>query len=210
MDNKLIEESLKEQNSFSSNQHGIDTITIDTITIDSNTGTFKSYPIPQRYHKVKLVLLPVNKTKYYFYWEFTDKFLKDNIVNLEDITFHVIDEKHNLISLIDCEDQYGQYFYLKNNDAKSIKVIAVYKHGIIYKNLLESNIVKTFNDEIKIPTEDVWINKQKGFTEIIRASMTHFTLGMSSKNYVDEIESLREYEKLSKESYSSHNLGGDK
>ncbi|MEA3354307.1 MAG: DUF4912 domain-containing protein, partial [Campylobacterota bacterium] len=171
MDNKLIKESLKEEHSFSSNEHGI-----DTITQDSNSGALKSYPIPQRYNKIKLVLLPVNKKKFYFYWEFTNKFLRDNVVDLKDITFHIVDEGHNLISMIECQSEYGQYFYLKDHDARSIKVIAVYKHGIQYKILLDSNSVKVLNHEIKFPSQDVWINKQKGFTEVIRASLSHFTL----------------------------------
>ncbi|MEA2049990.1 MAG: DUF4912 domain-containing protein [Campylobacterota bacterium] len=205
MDNKLIIESLKEQNSFSSNQHGI-----DTITQDSNSGTLNNYDIPHRYNKIKLVLLPINKKKFYFYWEFTNQFLTQNMVELKDITFHIIDENHNLISIIDCKSEYGQYFYLEEHDVKYIKVIAIYKKGTLYKKLLDSNSVKVLNDEIKPPSDDVWIDKKKGFTEVIRASLSHFTLGMSSKNYVDELESLKEYDRLSKKSYSSHNLGGDR
>lgn len=207
MDNNLIKESLKEQSSFSSNQHGIDTITQDGI----NCNSLNNYEIPQRYNKVKLVLLPVNKKKFYFYWEFTNKFLTENMVELKDITFHIIDEDDNLIDIIDCQSEYGQYFYLKDNhNLKSIKVIAVYKYITLNQKLLSSNSLKVINDEIKLPKDDVWIDKQKGFTEVIRASLSHFTLGMSSKNYVDELERLKEYERLSKESYSSHNLGGDK
>lgn len=206
MKNKLIEESLKEETSFSSNEHGI-----NSVVQDSNISALINYSIPQKYNKTKIVLLPVNKNKFYFYWEFTNKFLNDNLVDLKDITFHIVDENHNLITIIKCESEYGEYFYInKHNNIKSIKVIAVYKHGIQFKHLLDSNSLKVMNKEIIIPKDDVWINKQKGFTEIIRASMTHFTIGMSSKNYVDEIASLREYEKLSKENFSSHTVGGDK
>lgn len=206
MDNKLIEESLQDQNSFSSNEHGI-----KTITKDNNIQALKEYPLPQRYNKTKLVLLPVNKEKFYFYWDFPQEFLQSNMVLIDDISFHIVDQDHNLISVIGCENDFGEYFYKGEfKDLKAVKIIAVYKHGIQYKNLLESNTLKVMNTEIKFPKEDVWMNKQKGFTEIIRASMTHFTLGMSSKNYVDEIQSLKEFDKLSKESYSSYDLGGNK
>lgn len=202
MDNKLVVESLKDENSFSSNTHGI-----DTVSKDVNTDGLKDYPIPSRYNKTKLVLLPVNKTRYYFYWEFAEDFIHEQKIDLNDVSFHIIDEKHKLIENIKCQNNYGQYFFELKHPCKNIQIVARYKHGIQLKRLLESNIVKIFNTEIKLSDEDVYINIKKGFTEVIRASMQHFTLGMSSKNYVDEIERLKEFNKISQEHFSSYSLG---
>ncbi len=203
MDNKLIAESMKESDSFSSNVHGI-----DTVAGDVNTLGIKHYEIPQRYYENKIVLLPVNKTKYFFYWEFTPEFIKNNIVEIKDIFFHILDENHNLLESVGCPNEWGQYFFEIKSDVKHLEIIARYKHGVQLKHLLGSNKVKVFNGEIIIPQKDVWINKQRGFTEVIRSSLQHFTLGMSSKNYVDEISRLKEFEKISKGSFSSSDLGG--
>jgi len=208
MNKKLINKSLEEECNFSSSEHGI-----DTITKDANIGAIPDYPIPQRYNKLKLVLMPVNKYTYYFYWDFPSSFLHSQIVDLKDVSFHVVDENHDILADIKCGNDFGQYFYKLNKEAKYIKVIAVYKHGIQYKNLIESNMVKVFNTDIKFSKKDVWISKHEGFTEVIRASLNHFTIGMSSKNYVDEIERLKQYNRISQESldsnFSSHTLGGN-
>ena len=203
MNNKLITESLKEGDGFSSNIHAI-----DTVAVDVNTQGIKHYNIPQRYYENKIVLLPVNKTKYFFYWEFSPEFIKNNKAAIEDIFFHIVDEKHNLLESIQCQGELGQYFFEIKSDVKLLEIIARYKHGVQLKHLLASNKATVFNSEIKIPQSDVWINKQKGFTEVIRSSLQHFTLGMSSKNYVDEISRLKEFEKISKGSFSSSDLGG--
>lgn len=203
MSDKLIQTSLQEESGFSSNIHGI-----DTIAKDVNTEGIKDYYIPQRYNRLQLVLLPVNKDKYYFYWDFPEEFLHKNIVNIEDISFHIVDENHDLIADINCTYDYGEYFYTLLKDVKFIKVIAVYKHGIQFKNLIESNMIKVFNTEIKYGTKDIWIEKRGGFTEVIRASMNHFTIGMSSKSYMEEIKRLEEYSRSSTQGMSSNGLGG--
>jgi hypothetical protein len=203
MDKKLIKESLEHESSFSSNTHAI-----DTITKDVNTDGIVDYDIPLRYNQLKLVFMPVNKTKYYFYWDFPQQFLHQNIASIEDISFHIVDQEHNMLADIKCPHELGEYFYTLEAPAKTLKVIAVYKHGIRFMNLIESNSVKVFNSEILYANKDVFIEKRKGFTEVIRASMNHFTIGMSSKNYVDEIRRLEEYSNISTQGLSSDGLGG--
>jgi len=205
MKDELIKESLEDEAEFSSTTHAI-----DTITKDVNIQGIQDYHIPERYNKLQLVLLPVNKEKYYFYWDFPEYFLHENIVAIKDISFHIVDENHDLFANIQCDHEFGQYFYKLEKEAKFIKVIAVYKHGVQYKNLIESNTVKVFNTQIKYDTKDVWIEKRGGFTEVIRASLNHFTLGMSSKSYVEEIKRLEEYSKMSTTVGSSSNVFGGK
>jgi len=203
MKDELIKESLGSEGDFSSNVHGI-----ETITKDANVDGMKDFPIPQRYNRLQLILLPVNKEKYYFYWDFPQSFLHENIVSINDISFHIVDEEHNLLEDIKCSNEFGQYFFTLSKQVKFIKVIAIYKHGIQFKNLIESNMVKVFNTEIKYGEKDIWIEKRKGFTEVIRASMNHFTIGMSSKSYVEEIKRLEEYSRSSTQGMSSNALGG--
>jgi hypothetical protein len=113
-----------------------------------------------------------------------------------------------MIANIKCTHDFGEYFYTLEVPAKTLKVIAVYKHGMRFENLIESNSVKVVNDEILYTNKDIFIEKTKGFTEVIRASMNHFTIGMSSKNYVDEIKRLEEYSNISTQGLSSDGLGG--
>jgi hypothetical protein len=50
------------------------------------------------------------------------------------------------------------------------------------------------------------MKKTKGWTEIIRSSMQHFTLGMSSSKYIEEIEKLKSYEEFEKDNLSSYSI----
>lgn len=202
MNNNLINESLDEQSSFSSNVHVLETFTAE------KSDNIKEYYIPQRYYQNKLTLLPINKTRIYFYWEFTQEFLHQNIVKREDISFHIIDQNHELIDKIDCSYEFGEYFYtLQNPNIQSIKVIAIYKHGIQYKNLLESNSVLIPKDKINYPTNEVYMKKLEGVREVINASLNHVTLGMSSKEYARKSSKVLEYSTSENEHHNSKILG---
>lgn len=200
---KIIDESLKESSSFSSNVHGIETITSE------NSVVSRYFDIPQRYYKSKVVLLPVNTKKFYVYWEFTDELLESLSLSASDVKFHIVDNKNNLVFEFDCTYPVGEYFINKEFDSFSVQAIAGYYKDGKFINILEpSNILKLFDAKLKFADKqkDVWIKKEKGFTEIIRASLQHFTLGMSSKSYVEEIERLKQYEREMIESLSSKDL----
>lgn len=204
MDNtKIINESLKNSSSFSSNVHGIETVT------STNHVTPQNYEIPQRYFRSKVVLMPVNIKRFYVYWELTDELLNSLNLGVNDIKFQIKDEKNDLQFEFDCTYPIGEYFINKEFESFSVYAIAGYYKDGKFINILEpSNSIKLFDAKLKFADKqkDVWIKKEKGFTEIIRSSLQHFTLGMSSKSYVEEIERLKQYEKEMIESLSSKDL----
>jgi len=205
MKNKLIEESL-EENSFSSSTHSI-----EIISFDSKPEAQKEYHIPDRYYKNQLVLLPINSKKFYLYWEFTDTLLQEyHLENATQLTIKVIDTEGNTIKNIACLGEVGEYFVNDLKYTTKIKVVAGYYKDDLFIEIMHSSEIGTFNTKINYKDENnlVYLKKEKGFTEIIRASLQHFTIGMSSASYVKEIERLEEYSKMSQETLSSHTLGG--
>jgi hypothetical protein len=204
MNSQLIKDSL-EENNFSSSTH-----VIEVISFDSNLVGQKEYPIPQRYYKDQLVLLPINSKKFYIYWEFTNNLLQQyNLEYATQIKFKVVDSQSQTIKDIDCLGEFGEYFVNDLQYTTKIRVVAGYYKDGIFIEIMHSNEIGSFNTEINYKGEDklVYLKKEKGFTEIIRSSLQHFTLGMSSASYVKEIERLQEVSKLSKDSLSSHTLG---
>jgi len=205
MKNKLIEESL-EENSFSSSTHSI-----EIISFDSKLEAQKEYHIPERYYKNQLVLLPINSKKFYLYWEFTDTLLQEyHLENATQLTIKVIDTEGNTIKNIACLGEVGEYFVNDLKYTTKIKVVAGYYKDDLFIEIMHSSEIGTFNTKINYKDENnlVYLKKEKGFTEIIRASLHHFTIGMSSASYVKEIERLEEFSRLSQETLSSHTLGG--
>ena len=204
MNNQLIKDSL-EENNFSSSTHSI-----EVISFDSKQATQKEYLIPHRYYKDQLVLLPINSKKFYIYWEFTDTLLqKHHLEYATQIKFKVVDSKAQTIKAIDCLGELGEYFVHSLKYTTKIKVIAGYYKDGVFIEIMQSNQIGSFNTEINYRGADklVYLKKERGFTEIIRSSLQHFTLGMSSASYVNEIERLQEFSKLSQDTFSSHNLG---
>ena len=204
MNSQLIKDSL-EENNFSSSTH-----TIEVISFDSKQVAKREYPIPHRYYRDQLVLLPINSKKFYMYWEFTDTLLqKYHLENAKQIKFKVVDSEAHIIKDIDCLGELGEYFVNDLKYTSKIKVIAGYYKDGVFIEIMHSNQIGSFNTEINYKDTDklVYLKKERGFTEIIRSSLQHFTLGMSSASYVKEIERLQEFSKLSKDSLSSHTLG---
>jgi hypothetical protein len=205
MNNQLIKDSLKESN-FSSNTHSV-----EIVSFDSKEVVQKEYPIPCRYYKNKLVLLPINSKKFYFYWEFTDALLKEyNLESATQISLKVIDSQARTIKDIECLGDIGEYFVNDLKYLSKIRVIAgFYKDGVFIE-IIRSNEIGSFNTEINYKNIDklVYLKREKGFTEIIRSSLEHFTFGISSASYIREIEKIQEFTKLSQDSLSSHTVGG--
>jgi len=209
MTNNLINESLDESTSFSSNTH-----TIAKVVYDNNIEQ-KIYNIEDTYDSNVLVLLPINKKRVYFYWEFSQEFLDKNIVKIEDITFHILDQKHNLVDTIKCSYIYGEYFYNLKGDIEtlsSLKIAAIYKQETLYKNILESNSIKLFSTNINYPesSDMVYMKRSKEFYEVLKNTLDHFTFDISSSQYKLQTKKLQEYVDISKQNVSSNTNLKDK
>ena len=204
MNNQLIKESLEEESGFSSNVHSI-----ETISSQNNITVQKEYHIPNRYYKEQLVLMPINSKKFYIYWEFTNNTIeKFGLTSANEIKFKVIDSENQLLKLIDCMNDVGEYFVTDLQYTTQIKIVAGFYRDDIFVEILHSNTIEPFNTQINYRQEDelVYMKKERGFREIIRSSLVHYTIGMSSAAYVTQIERLKEYENLSQNIYSSHTL----
>lgn len=205
MDNKeIINQSLIDSSDFSSNVHVIEKVTLANHTIAGD------FPIPERYYRSTIVLLPVNVKRFYVYWELTDELLDSLGLETQDIVFHIIDQNSVILFEFPCEYAIGEYFINKEFKSFYVQAIAGYynKDGEFINILKPSNKINIFDKKIKMAKDqkDVWIKKEKGFTEVIRASLQHFTIGMSSASYVQEIERLKQYEQEMIESMSSKDI----
>ncbi|MBD3789446.1 MAG: DUF4912 domain-containing protein [Campylobacterales bacterium] len=201
---KIVDESLKEESTFSSCTHGI-----DAITADNHVNHSSHYVIPDRYNQDRVVILPVNTKKYYLYWEITPSLLeKYALHSCNDILFRIVDELDKMVFEIHCHSEVAEYFVNQEFNCRSIKVFAGFYRENTFVAMLQSNQLKLFDKKLKFSDKqkEVWIKKEKGFTEVIRASMQHFTLGLSSASYVEEIERLKQFEAEMIKHYSSDSL----
>jgi hypothetical protein len=204
MKNQLLIDSL-EENNFSSSTHAIEEISLNSAPLVQ-----QKYSIPNRYYKDQLVLLPINSKKFYIYWEITNTLLEQfHLENVTQIQFKIIDSQSHTIKTIDCVGEVGEYFVNDLQYTSKIRVIAGYYKDGHFIEIFQSNQIGAFNTQINYKNADalVYLQKEKGFTEIIRSSLEHFTEGLSSASYIKEIERLQEVTKLSKDSLSSYTLG---
>lgn len=201
---KLINESLEIEDDFSSSSHIINSIASEIIPMQN------SYDIPVRYNKNRLVILLVNTTSYYIYWEVDDNTIEGNNIDLnkDKLYFRLYDINGELLNTFESSFALGEYFIKEQFEDLDIYVKLYILKDDKLVELLTSNTIHTFSTTIKIPDEEdeIWIKRTKGWTEIIRSSMQHFTLGMSSAKYVEEIEQLREFDGYDKQNQSSYNL----
>jgi len=200
----LIKESLKQKESFSSRTVGI---------AQDAYPPQKEYHIPQGYDVDRVVLMPVNLNTYHIYWNISDALLHQmHLTHQMELSFKIIDGKHNIVEEFFTNEKSSKRYINKTFDNLKLQVICGYYQGDRYITLLHSNSIKSFNSQIILPNpeDEIWLSKEKGYSQIIRASLQHFTLGISSASYLKQIEKLQEYSKSkSYSSYTSVKKGGD-
>lgn len=195
----LIQESSKED-SFSSHIH--------TIELNKEIIVQEDFEIPLKYNKNRLVLLPVNTTKYYFYWEFTSEFFNYNNKKLDSIVLRVMNEDLNEVLSFETSEELGEYFFTKNINDKNIFVEVGFYLEKEFIALLTTKTIKPFSKNITYTTleNEVWMEKQKGFSEIIKSSLDPNIIGLSSSEYAKEVRRIEEFIKTNIDSYSSKDL----
>jgi len=200
----LIQESLKQKESFSSRVVGI---------AQDAYPPQKEYHIPQSYDVDRVVLMPVNLNTYHIYWDISDALLHQMHLPREiELSFRMVDGEHNVLEEFFTNEKSSKRYINKTFDNLKLQVICGYYQGDRYITLLYSNSIKSFNSQIILPNpeDEVWLSKEKGFSQIIRMSLQHCAFGISSASYLKQIEKLQEYSKS--KTYSSDAFvkkGGD-
>ncbi len=202
--NELIDESLRQEDGFSSHSHGM--------AQDSHALETREFSLPASYGKDRLCLLPVNSETYHLYWELTEPMLHRHSIDASvELSFRIMDENSDIVHEFFSFDKLGKYYVNESFEYMTIYAEVGFYLGNRYIVLLKSNPVKTFSTQVRMPegNRDVWIKKQHGWTEIVRSSLTHFTLGMSSDQYLQQIERLKSFSNVDQQRLSSSHMQGD-
>ncbi len=147
--NELILKSLENfDSSYSSS-------TVHSICEEQQSPAFvMDYPIPERYNKNKCVMLPVNPTRLFVYWEITDEALKKHEVDLEDVKlyFYVYNQNNEILEKFESSFAIGEYYLEHQFDFKSLKIKVYPIDDDSVDAIVSSNILGVVEQSIK--TED--------------------------------------------------------
>ena len=166
----LIAESLKEDN-FSSRTHILKEDATESPMIE-NKYIKEEYPIPERYNINKVVLLPVDPSKHFVYWELKDETLQDLKNKYSEIKFAIkLYENRDEALTIDITSPVGSYYIHYHAPFEKLYVVL----GVIadgqFIPLISSNEVFVPSDEIsEFSEEEIWMTKMKDWKEIISKS----------------------------------------
>ncbi len=166
----LIAESLKEDN-FSSRTHVLKEDTTESPQIE-NKYIKEQYPIPERYNINKVVLLPVDPSKHFIYWELKDETLKEFENKYSEIKFAIkLYENRDEALTIDISSPVGSYYiHYHAPFEKLYAVLGVIADGNFIP-IISSNEIVIPSDEIsEFPEEEIWMTKMKDWKEIISKS----------------------------------------
>jgi len=205
----LIHQSIKDEKSYSSTTHAIDTIAQEIPQMD-----MKEYPIPSRYYKDRVTLLPVNQSKYYIYWEITDETLTARGIDLntQELYFRIYNTKGMLFEF-SSPFAVSEYFIKGVFENQKIYAKVGYMVEHTFQELFASQSVQTFSSQINLPAPDdeIWMRKGESWSQLLHSSIEHLEFSGSSAKYIKELERLRYLNKMSQsnESSSSHHQGGN-
>ncbi len=166
----LIAESLIEDN-FSSRTHFLKEDTTEAPRIE-NKYIKDEYPIPEKYNINKIVLLPVDPSKHFIYWEIQDETLEDLERKYKDIKFIVkLYENREEVLSIDIDSTVGSYYIHYYAPFEKLYVVLGVLADGEFIPLTSSKEIFVPSDEIsEFPEEEVWMTKIKDWKEIISKS----------------------------------------
>ncbi|MBN2826221.1 MAG: DUF4912 domain-containing protein [Campylobacterales bacterium] len=185
----LIEESLGRQDGFSSTTHAIDTMAQEI----PKEGA-RDYPIPARYYKDRVTLLPVNQSKYYLYWEVTDETLAAHHIDLNHQKLHFqVYDTNGMLFTFSSSFAVSEYFIKGVFENRKIYVKAGYMNQSEFNEILTSQTIQTFSSQINLPSEDdeIWMRRGGVWSELLHSSIEHLEFSGSSAKYIKELERLR-------------------
>lgn len=205
MDKELVKMSLDESDSFSSHTHLLEKN--DKQPVDKN------YEIPSEYGVDRVCLLSVNVNTLHTYWELTPALFHQNGLDEDtNVHFFLKNEDEQTVYEFSSNQKMGKYYIDIEPKLQELYLeVGCVKEGAFIP-LLRSNKVKSFNTQIIYPKQSdmKWLSIKGGFKEVIYSTMMHFSLGMSSQQYKEEIAFLEEFEDLDIKSFSSKEVAKDK
>jgi hypothetical protein len=166
----LIAESLIEDN-FSSKTHVLKEDSTESPMIE-NRYIKEDYPIPERYNINKIVLLPVDPSKHFIYWEIKDDVLKELKNKYSKIKLVIkVYENRNEALTIDITSPIGKYYIHYHAPMEKLyAVLGVVADGQFIP-LVSSKEIFVPSDEIsEFSEEEIWMTKIKEWKEIIAKS----------------------------------------
>ncbi|GAB6072621.1 hypothetical protein JCM14244_09980 [Venenivibrio stagnispumantis] len=154
---KLIKESLKEDKVSSHIGYISDEVAKESFIKED-------YQIPENYNINRIVLLPVNPSKHFCYFEVEDRYKNENFA------LKLFVENEEILD-IDIDINWGKYYINYHAPFKRLYVVFGIKKDGKFIPFLKSNEITAPSDEIsEIPEESLWISKLKGWREIIKKS----------------------------------------
>jgi|GEM_PF-647658 len=184
----LIKESIP-KDSFSSTTH-----TIDTMAQEVPSEGTREYPIPSRYYKDRVTLLPVNQSKYYLYWEITDETLQKHGIDLNSQQLHFrIYDANGMLFTVSSSFSVSEYFIKGVFENRKIYAKAGFMEKGVFQELFVSQPIHTFSSQINLPSDkdEIWMCRGLLWSEFLHTSTTHLEFSGSSAKYIKELERLR-------------------
>jgi hypothetical protein len=128
--------------------------------ISAVNNEVRLYPISQKYNKDKVVLMPINPTHSFVYWEVTEQTLKKLNINMEDIhlSFKLFDESHQEIMEFDSSLTIGDYYISHKNQFKALYIKLFAKINNELRFILQSNIIGVLQNTIKSSSSNQLLN----------------------------------------------------
>ncbi len=189
----LIAESLKEDN-FSSKTHLLKEDATESQPIE-NKYIKEDYPIPERYNVDKIVLLPVDPSKHFVYWELKDETLKDLKNKYSEITFAIKLYENNKEALtLEISSPTGSYYiHYHAPFEKLYAAIGIVVDGQFIPIALSKEIYVPSDEISEFSEEEIWMTKVKEWKEIISKSYEKdLSLASSEQPFKKMIETLIE------------------
>ncbi|MCK9337108.1 MAG: DUF4912 domain-containing protein [Arcobacteraceae bacterium] len=145
---ELIAQSLANQNGCSSGK------------ISDINNEVRLYPLAQKYNKDKVVLMPINPTHSFVYWEVTEQTLKNLNIDLGNIhlSFKLFDENHQEIMEFDSIFSIGDYYISHKSKFKALYIKLFIQINNELKFILQSNIIGVLQNTIKSSSSNQLLN----------------------------------------------------
>jgi len=171
--------------------HSIDTLVDE---LKKSRWEIDSYDIPSRYNVNTLVLLPVNVSMIYIYWELV-------AANRDNFVLKIFSDDKELFCF-NVNGDIGNYYleqYIPNQ--KLLAKLGYFDENGNFVELLSSNGVLTPSDKISMDPEEneVWLLKSDEITKILNYSIDKSFDNTSSDRFLKEMTNMQRILKYQEE-----------